>query len=85
MSGVSRTGKVPSAFTLGYRGQRDRESLKVITDGAGGFIDLRPEPGTVQEKVNHYFAGARVRWTVTLARPPVEGIFSTLNITSRPI
>ena len=77
---VADTGKVPSLHQFGSRLRKDRESVYVITDGAGGFVDLTPEPGSVQSEINHYFTGARVRWGITLSEPPVQGVSQTAHL-----
>ncbi len=36
------------------------------TDGAGGFVELKPAPDTVQYRVNEALKGKKVKWTVVL-------------------
>lgn len=77
---VADTGRTVPLRQLGARLAKKDGSVKVISDGAGGFIDQRPEPGTVQEKVSRYFAGASVRWVVMLSEEPIRGIRSTVGL-----
>lgn len=39
----------------------------ILTDGAGGVVDLKPEPGTVQHAANEALNGQTVRWAFKLA------------------
>jgi len=46
---------------------RPMAEVMPITDGAGGFVDLKPAPDTVQHRVNEALKGKKVKWTVVLA------------------
>jgi hypothetical protein len=68
---VAKRGKVPPSERLVQRYQANWESVKPITDGAGGLIETPPKEGTIGWKVNRHFAGQRVSWTITAAWDPL--------------
>ena len=80
LQAVASGGKVPSLGALGRELSASREGITLISDGSGGFIDLSAEPDSVQDKVNRYFAGAWVRWSVILSEEVIWGIRQTVGI-----
>ena len=81
LQAVAKGGNVPSLRALGKEFEANREGITLLSDGGGGFIDLSPEEGSIQDKVNKYFAGARVRWSVILAEDVfLGGIGQTVGI-----
>ena len=81
LQAVAKGGKVPSLRALGKEFEANWEGITLLSDGGGGFIDRSPEEGSIQDKVNKYFAGARVRWSVILAEDVfLGGIGHTVGI-----
>ncbi len=69
---LSGGGRVPGEAELVARVTRSLSTEVVpITDGAGGLVDTRPEPDTVQYVVNEALRGEAVRWTVRLKSDPI--------------
>ena len=55
-------GVIPSRAELDKK--YEQGLCKPFTDGAGGFFDLSPLPGTLQFLVNDYYCGRTVHWKV---------------------
>ncbi len=84
LSVLSRGARVPGEAELVGRVTRSLSTEVVpITDGAGGLVDTRPEPDTVQSVVNEALRGEEVRWTVRLKSDPV-GLGTTTALEPDP-
>jgi len=54
--------------------------MMVITDGAGGMVDLKPEADTVQYRVNESLKGQAVTWEFALAQDELS-MLGTIALT----
>ena len=53
-----------------WRAARENDAdvdLALITDGAGGYVDLKPAKDTLQFRVNESLKGQTVKWEFELA------------------
>jgi serine/threonine protein kinase len=64
-----RGARVPTIEDLTGRPMTE---VMPITDGAGGLVDLRPAPDTVQHRVNEALKGKKVRWAFELAADEID-------------
>lgn len=65
---ISADARIPTEEELVGDGRSDfGKEWAILTDGAGGVVDLKPEPGTVQHAANEALKGQTVRWAFKLA------------------
>lgn len=62
---LSLQGDIPTRTELTKK--YDENLCFPITDGAGGFIDLSPLPGTLQFRANDCYSDRKVSWKIRLA------------------
>jgi biopolymer transport protein ExbD len=68
LAALTAEGQAPTIEEFERRGRAGiGTEWMVITDGAGGMVDLRPDADSVQHRVNEALKGKKVRWRVTLA------------------
>ncbi len=73
LSAISADARVPTKEELVGDGRSGfGDDWTVITDGAGGVVDLKPEPGTVQHAANEALKAQAVRWAFVLAQDEVN-------------
>jgi hypothetical protein len=78
LSEISADARVPTEEELVGDGRSGfGEEWTTITDGAGGVVDLKPEPGTVQHSANEALKAQPVRWAFELANDEMTMLGTT--------
>lgn len=86
---LAAAGKVPDKAALAKRvtlipgGGTLESEVFPVTDGAGGFIDMKPAEDTVQFRVNEALKGQKVTWEFELARDATESYTGVVSLTPK--
>ena len=88
---LAGTARVPDELSLEKRvtivpGDKENDSEVIpVTDGAGGYVDLKPADDTVQFQVNKALKGQNVKWEFELARDVARSFNGVAQLTPKSV